>query len=165
MRKLTLKWKLFLIINYFQLVVILFCVLGAIASLIGPKNKLQDVVLMIGIILIFLLVALSCMLNIFIVNRFFPDKPLNHKTRRLLKISRIALIVFTAFAALITLAGTVAFATESAKQNDFDVVAIIFFGIVFIFCLYITILQFQIPKYLDQQNTGSINQLIDSIGK
>lgn len=165
MKKLTLKWKFFHIINILQLIVILFLTLGTIASLPGSKSKTLETVITLGVILILIVIALCCILNIFIVNRFFPDKALTTKIKKLLNMSRIAMIVFTSLAAFITVAGIVAFSTEPEKQDDFDIIAISFFGVLLIFCLYITILQFQIPRYLNQQSTGSINQLIDSIGK
>jgi hypothetical protein len=164
MRKLTLKWKFFLIINYILLVVILISTLIGIISLVEITSTINEQGLVLLVILIFLLVTLSISLNIYIVHRFFPDTPLSAKSRNKLNLSKGVMIVFTLLVTIVEIASAAALSRPYKRDDFFDISAFIFFGLLMIFSLYTTILQFQIPSYLNNRNAGTINQLIDSIG-
>jgi hypothetical protein len=164
MKKLSLKWKLFLISNYFLLTLILFSILGGIFSLVGAKEEIKGFWAIILYLIIFILVALVCILNIYVINRYFPDTPLSEKIRKIVRNSRIVMILATVLLGLI-FAAFISIIFDSTKLEDWwSIMGLIFFGILFLFCLYITILQYQIPRYLNKRSTGVISKLIDSIG-
>lgn len=163
MRKLTVKWKLFLIANYFLLVLTFLSILTGFYTLSLSTTKTPGAIFIF--ITLFIFVCIICLFNILIVNRYFPANPLPPNTRKWLAISRITMIVVTFLLGLIS-AGFISVLVDPAYGTDWATISgIIYFGLLFIMCIYIIVLQFQIRAYLNKQNAGNINQLIDSIGK
>jgi len=164
MRKLTLKWKLFLITNYSLLVLCLLSILTGIISIVNSQNSSRGYGALIFAFIILLLVSLTAIFNIFIVHRYFPDSSLSLKTYKTLTIARIVMFIITCVTGLFLAVGINAIITSSKQNNWTTISGIIFFGLLFLFSFYITALQFQIPEYLYKRSTGAVNQLIDSIG-
>ena len=165
MKKLEPKWKLFLIANYFQLVLTFLSILTGFITLAQSNKNTSTPTEIFLFLIIFFVVCLICLFNIILVNRYFPNNPLPRKSRKILNVSRITMIVVTALLGLIVI-GLISLYFDPSKGGDMaTILGMIFFGLLFLLCLYITILQFQISKYLNQQSTGNVNQLIDSIGK
>jgi hypothetical protein len=164
MKKLTLKWKVFLIANYFLLSLTILSILSGIISMVNSRDGIKAPEAVILFLILFLLTSLICILNIFVVNRYFPDSSLSLKTRQLLKVARVTMIVVTALTGLIFIALFTILFDHTERKDWWAILGIIFFGTVFFLCLYITILQFQISRYLNKTSSGAINQLIDSIG-
>jgi uncharacterized membrane protein len=165
MKKLTSKWKFFLFINYFLLIINSLSILGTSVTLIESNPNEQGTGPVIVFLIIFIFITLISILNIYIINRYFPDKILSKKANRIFTIGRITMIIFTVLVGLIVGLGIYILFTESSEREKWTTIAgIIFFGLFFILCLYMSILQFQIPGYLTQQGNNNINKLIDSIG-
>jgi hypothetical protein len=164
MKKLTLKWKVFLIANYFLLSLTILSILSGIISIVNSRDGIKAPGAVILFLILFLLSSLICILNIFIINRYFPDSSLSLKTTKLLKAARVTMIVVTAVTGLIFIALFTVLFDHNEGQDWWAILGIIFFGTVFFLCLYIIILQFQISRYLNKTSSGAINQLIDSIG-
>ena len=151
--------------NYFLLALSSLVVLLGFLMLVQPNAKSSTPAEVFLFLILFLLVCLSCILNIIIINRYFPETPLPEKPGKLLKISRIIMIVISSIFGLSSI-GFFSLLSDSATKDELStLLAIIFFIIFFLLCLNITLLQFQISRYLNRQSAGSINQLIDSIGK
>jgi amino acid transporter len=164
MKKLELKWKLFLVANYFQMVLTLLTILIALFGIVSNKNPSTPTAIFLFLILFFL-VCLICLFNIILLNRYFPNNPLPRKWRKMLNLCRIAMVLITSLLAFIII-GLFSLYSDPSKGGDLPtILGLIFFGLLFLLSLYITILQFQVSKYLNQQSTGNVNQLIDSIGR
>jgi hypothetical protein len=164
MKKLTLKWKFFLVISYLLVVIISLSIIGVIVALAFSKNTSSTPSSIMISFILFIGIILSGILNIYIVNRYFPDNALSPKIKRLLNISCVIMIIASLFMGLIF---AITFSTlfDPSEKHDFiDLLSAAIFGPLFIFCLYSTILQFQISRYLNKRTSGTINQLIDSIG-
>ena len=162
MKKLTIKWKLFLIINYFLLVFNIFSLIGFVVSVLNGTDA-PIILYYLGIV--FVLICISTILNIYIVNRFFPDNLLTSGTTRFLRFIRIVMLIVTALSFFACAVGLSVIFDRSMGARPGDILGMTYFALSALLCLYVTILQFQIPRYLNQQSAGNINQLIDSIGK
>jgi hypothetical protein len=162
MKKLTIKWKFFLVINYLLLVLNILSLIAFVASINKGSNE-PIVIYFLGIV--FLVICIASALNIYIINRFFPDNLLTSKTARFLNIIRILMILVTVLLLSGSVVGIYVSFDRTNGPNTGDILGIIYFALLFLLCLFINILQFQIPRYLINQNAGNINQLIDSIGK
>jgi hypothetical protein len=165
-KKLTTKWKLFLIANYFLLILNGILILTFFIRLLFPNNTSFE---MSGeaflFILFVLIICLIYFLNIFIVHRYFPDTPLGIKHKKLFIASRgiflllVVLLLFFAYGVIL------AISDEDRKASMIDYYTTGYVILLFALSLFILILQFQIPNYLNKKNSGKINTLIESIGQ
>jgi hypothetical protein len=164
MKKLTAKWKLFLLVNYLLLIVTGVFILFEIGLILFTSNTTaaKKPGAMIYALVFFLLICLICLLNIIIVHRFFPKKPLSGKPKQLFIISRIILAVLAVFLFLSTVASLFMLIS---KPDPAGYLVTIFSVLLFGCSTIVVILQFQIPQYLNKNNTENIDLLIESIGK
>lgn len=164
MKQLTKKWKLFLITNYVLLVFEVIAILGLILVIATAKSsdKYINAYLVFG--LLFLLVFANNTLNIYIINKFFPNNPLPKRPKILLVISTIIFIPIIAFVGMVCYF-FLSYMYEDYRSADVtDYLGGGFAIILLILSLFTLILQFQIPRYLNRKSKGSIESLIESIG-
>ena len=161
MKKLTTKWKLFHVTNY---VLLVLNFISLIAFFFSIFNGTDTPVVIYSLGIIFVLIFISSIINIYIINRFFPDQILPIKTAKTLNIVRIVMILVTVFLFAACAVGVyVSFDRENGPGLG-DTLGITYFILFFLLCLFTNILQFQIPEYLKKENAGKISSLIESIG-
>ena len=165
MNKLTIKWKSFLVVNYLLLVGTLSVILRIIYLLSNPiyRSTVPGTVFLLGFL--FIALFLVSLLNIYIIHRYFPDNPLSPKLRKLFNTVRVLMVIFNAGMLFMTLAVFAAISETSSRSGRWtDMLAVYFFLFLFLASIYILILQYQLPGYLDRKHAGKMNTLIDSIG-
>jgi hypothetical protein len=163
MKKLTTIWKLFLITNYFLLIVngILVLISIVIPLTINDSEISGPLFFAIAFVLV---ICLICGLNIHIVHKNFPDKPLGKKLKNLLLISRIILLLISTLLFLTSITAISQLFDKKKGVPSIDYFATGYSVFLFLVCLFILVLQFKLPRYLNKKNSGNIDLLIESIG-
>lgn len=163
MRRLSARWKLFLLASYLQ-----FMVFGAILTLLNififgvegadtPKDMLYYVGFTAGLVLI----CLNNAFNIFAVHRYFPDSPVPQAFKVVMIITGIL-----AVAVWIVMFILIIFMVKEIKEDSPR--RLYYFSSLFSFIwisgVYTLIQQFTIFSYLKRNHENKISSLIDSIG-
>lgn len=146
MSKLTLKWKIFLILNFITIIPVtgfIFFISKNFSHNSG-NEKIYTVILLLQLGGI---VFNNCF-SIYIINHFFPDKILSATTRTLLKLSLVldTLVLFTTGGVILTEPG----GKELNKSMYFFILflLILFFAIT----IYFIIMRGQMNRYLSRRN-------------
>jgi hypothetical protein len=164
MKKLTTKWKIFLTANYAQLIVSILSMVAIIITMRDPAKAAAMPNEIYYFITSFISVCINSLLNIYIINRYFPDNPLSHNALSFLKVMRIIMIILTGLLLILSIATLYYISSMTVEINWRYVTIVTVFNSLFLLCLYTTILQFQIGRYLRRKNAGKIDLLIESIG-
>jgi hypothetical protein len=166
MKKLTTKWKIFLAASYSQLIISFLALVGIIVSMLNSFKASSPMPGTVYIfVIIFLIVCINSLLNIHISNRYLPDIPLAPRLHRFLNAMRMLMILLTALLLFFGIMTAYYVSRMDSRLINWRYVTMVIVpNLLFILCLYTTVMQFQIVKYLRRGNAGKINSLIDSIG-
>lgn len=160
-QKLSLTWKIFLVVNYSRAIIFGFFILLGLVSVITSGKPAPT-----GMYLSMVLVALTVLISIFnigVIKRFFPDKNLPQLASSLL----IAAIIVSILLALVyLLVGGLGIYNLIPEEPDIlDQAAVLFLMMLWLLECYSLILQFKFKRYLRKNSEQSLLSLIDSIGK
>ena len=159
---LPLSWKLYKAFNYVLLIYasILLLLIATIVSVESLPDDSSFYIFVTGVILI----LVASIININIINRFFPDKALSGRATVGHVLSLIFLILtFIGFSLTIYYALKLFY--QSRRNNDnASLIFLITMAIVNCLQLYVIILQMQLRRFVRKNNDQTIGRLIDSIG-
>jgi len=172
MKKLPVKWNLFLVFNYLQLACSSFILIALVGSFIkgisnGPgslsgPDSLYYILVALGV----LLICLNSFLNTSAVHRYFPDTLIPQRFKMFMKTTGIINIIL--FAGLLCLFFYGLTEELSAEYEPHHVKIGIYVLIICFFLLasgiYTLILQFSIFRFLRRNNAIKMSLLINSIG-
>jgi len=156
------KWKVFKVFNYIQLIysIGLALFIGYI-TLIKPRNPDLSffTFFFIGI---FSYMAACSFLNLHILDRNFPDKPLIGITRRLHFYFSIANIVLNIFYLIGMIFIIIDYFQDGIdSENMGPTIALMCFLLIWVNNLYISLMEFQVTPFIKK----NFLSLIDEIGK
>jgi len=155
-----LKWKFYRALNYLLLCCgILFLLNFLRALIISIDLRFQTLVILLN--LLFLFMAAQGLINIIVMSKTFPDKILSPNKNRwhivslVLNLSSLVGLIIAFFSVV-----------SEINKDYFDGLLIIFatISILMLSSMFVLICQFNLKKYLRQQNASLMNSLVDSIG-
>lgn len=167
MKKLPVKWKVFLVFNYLQLVSFGLALLALITFFIKDKPRGPDSLYHVLAGAGLLLICLNNFLNIYAVHHYFPDTLIPRGNKVLRKIvGVISILLFTGLLCFFIYGLneelSIEYDYEGRDQAGMHLVIILFFLLVF--GIYTLILQFRIFRFLRRNNAIKMSLLINSIG-
>ena len=155
-----LKWKFYRALNYLLLCCgILFLLNFLRALIISIDLRFQTLVILLN--LLFLFMAAQGLINIIVMSKTFPDKILSPNKNRwhivslVLNLSSLVGLIIAFFSIV-----------SEINKDYFDGLLVIFatISVLMLSSMFVLICQFNLKKYLRQQNASLMNSLIDSIG-
>ena len=155
-----LKWKFYRALNYLLLCCgILFLLNFLRALIISIDLRFQTLVILLN--LLFLCMAAQGLINIIVMSKTFPDKILSPNKNRwhivslVLNLSSLVGLIIAFFSIV-----------SEINKDYFDGLLVIFatISVLMLSSMFVLICQFNLKKYLRQQNATLMNSLIDSIG-
>ena len=155
-----LKWKFYRALNYLLLCCgILFLLNFLRALIISIDLRFQTLVILLN--LLFLFMAAQGLINIIVMSKTFPDKILSPNKNRwhivslVLNLSSLVGLIISFFSIV-----------SEINKDYFDGLLVIFatISVLMLSSMFVLICQFNLKKYLRQQNVSLMNSLIDSIG-
>jgi len=162
----SLKWKIYRIINYVLLISGAFIFLRFIElATVNPYHlSIVDYYRMMNILvsLIFLLMAVQSIINLVIMAKNFPDKILTGAKNRWHTLATILNGISLSF----MIYGCFGVSFEMADDPDEDglLILLLIFIALFLSTLFVFICQVTLKRYLQRNSTNLANSMIDSIG-
>ncbi|HEX6191798.1 MAG TPA: hypothetical protein VFZ42_05510 [Chitinophagaceae bacterium] len=161
---LPVSWKIYRIFNYallFYATIILLTFIVAVSRKVGHWPPLIVVVA----VLVFLLIMLACGINLALFARRFNDKILSGGSMFMHGVSVVILcITWVALAYLASVALSEEFGSQNSSNGTLASVLAILIALMCLVQLYIIIFQFRVPTFLRNNQSNSMEKLIDSIG-
>ena len=155
-----LKWKFYRALNYLLLCCGILFLLNFLRALISSIDlRFQTFVILLN--LLFLCMAAQGLINIIVMSKTFPDKILSPNKNRwhivslVLNLSSLVGLIIAFFSIV-----------SEINKDYFDGLLVIFatISVLMLSSMFVLICQFNLKKYLRQQNATLMNSLIDSIG-
>ena len=162
---LPLKWKIFRVLNYLQLILSIGVIGLIVYSSSMTRRGLDDSTAFTYIFMsAFLVLAASAVLNIYITNRNFPDKPLIGFSNTLHYIFLILAVTINIGLFILLIIGIRDTSENDNIPNSVWVVLSIFI-LIWLTNFWVIVNQFQIKPYIRKNYQSNFSTLIDSIGK
>jgi hypothetical protein len=163
MKKFTLKWKLFLIGNYLELVILGIALFFMIVGLSNGIYAEKDGYIPALLITSFAIVCLNSFFNIFALHRYFPDTPIPQTLRSLMIGSGILTCLDMVFLFLVGIGMMMAYEEEQEARLILTIFIIGYF-LLWTIGVFLLIFQFQLFSFLQKKEKNKIESLIDSLG-
>ena len=161
-----LKWKIFLGLNFLLSLPAFICFALLLIDFLTRFNRSGNFLIAFAVLFGLLVIPINGFLNIYVLQRFFPDKLLPRGVKNLNSIS-IILNVLVALAWLIlTIYGaTLAFGPYSYENDAIGKLTVIILAFLWILQVIVLIMQGQLNRTIGRNNRQSMHSLIDSIGQ
>jgi hypothetical protein len=162
------RWKIFLGLNFTLSIPAFICFILLVIQLINARLTSTEDLLIIFLILFGLAaITLNGFLNIFILQRYFPDKlvPANIKSIAVLSLilnilASIGLLIFILYAASWIFRYDAPGRDFSSGKRSLAIISL-----AWIIQLVVLTMQSRLPAVINRNNKKSISNLIDSIGQ
>jgi hypothetical protein len=160
------RWKIFFALNFVLSLPALVCLIFLIISFLNSSRTggfyLYAFLLLSGL----LMITLNGFLNIYLIQRFFPDKLLPISVKRLNILSLVLNILVAIGVLILCIYGASEEFSRSSEGRDTSgklALAIIF--VLWLVQVVILVMQGQLPGLISRNNRESMHSLIDSIGQ
>jgi hypothetical protein len=161
------KWKIFFILNLLLALYSLVLLIATIATLDKLEQTTENSMFSILFIFCFTVMMVNSFLNIFLLQRFYPARPVPVGLRILSGILLVITILITIGFLIACLSASV-YAFKDGDERHLDRTSRILF-IVMLFCIVFQvitlIMQGQLPGRIRRNHQNSMHSLIDSIGQ
>ena len=160
------KWKIFLSLNFVLSLPALVCLILLFINLLNSYNRSSDYFFSFAFLFGFLVVTLNGFLNIYLLQRFFPDKLLPVTIKRLHVLSLVLNILIAIGLLILCIYGASLEFSNNYEGRDVSgkiALAVIFF--LWLVQIIILIMQGQLPGVISRNNREKMDSLIDSIGQ
>ena len=162
------KWKIFLALNFVLSLPAFVCLILLFINFLNTHYRKTEEDYLYAFLFLFMLLAISVngFLNIYLLQRFFPDKLLPAGVKRL-NIIALIINILTSIGILIFwfYVGSLVFSADYRRVESGGriTLAIIFFF--WLIQLVVLVMQGQLPGLISRNNRDKMDSLIDSIGK
>jgi hypothetical protein len=163
MKKISVKWKFFLIACYLQLVAFGLMIAGTLLAFSTNNRTAKDYLMLAGIELSMVMICLNNFLNIYAVHRFFPSTPIPSRYKTFMKISGIIQAIIWVGLFILCLIGLQSEFSTSPEDETGLIVLIILSGL-WLAGLFTLILQLEISTFISYNYKLKMKELINSIG-
>jgi len=159
------KWKIFFVLNFILALPAFVALLFSIINFSNSYRTSEDNFFFALFIFGLLMITVNGFLNIYVIQRFFPDKILPVSIKRLNIISLVINFIITAGLLILCIyAATVEFKHGNEGRDNSGKIALMIISIGWLVHFIILILQVQLPTLIIRNNREKINSLINSIG-
>src|SRR5262245_51715526 len=161
-----IKWKIFFALNFILSLPALVCFIFLFINLIDSYNRSSDYAIAALTLISLLVITMNGFLNIYILQRFFPDKLVPEGTRRLNTISIVINgIVAAGILLLCIYAASVEFSGSYETRDVAGEIALAILFLLWIVQVVVLIMQSQLPGLINRNNGKKMRSMIDSIGR
>jgi hypothetical protein len=165
-QQMPLKWKIFLGLNFLLSLPAFICFILLLIDFLNRFNRSSNLPIVFGFLFGLLIIPINGFLNIYVLQRFFPDKLLPRGVKNLNSISIILnTLVGIAWLILTIYGATIAFDHYSYESDPVSRLAVLLLGLLWIIQVIVLIMQAQLSRTITRNNRQSIHSLIDSIGQ
>jgi hypothetical protein len=169
MKKFSFSWKVFLVVNYAQMVIYLLMCVAIITVMFKDSNTPDDNLYMTLFIAGLLLIAINSAINTHALHRYFPDRRLPSENKIVLIVFwTLSLLLYAGIAFITYIGYKEAFNTDypsPKRSNNAVIITLALLSISWLMGVYILIGQIQISGYLSMNSKRKMTSLINSIGE
>jgi hypothetical protein len=159
------KWKIFFALNFLLAIPAFAALLFSIINFSNRNRTGEDNFYFSLFIFGLLMITGNGFLNIYIIQRFFPDKLLPVSIKRLNIISLVINFIITAGLLILCIyAAMDEFKQGNKGRDNSGKIALVIISVAWVIHFIILILQVQLPTLIIRNNREKINSLINSIG-
>ena len=160
------KWKIFLALNFVLSLPALVCFILVIINLLNARRYASDDFIFIIFGLVLLVITLNGFLNIFLLQRFYPDKLIPAGIKQLNILSLVLNILAAIGVLLFGIYGaTEEFSSRNEDRESYGKIAIAIIFFLWLVQVVVLIMQGQLPGLITRNNRKKMDSLIDSIGQ
>ena len=161
-----LKWKIFLGLNFLLSLPAFICFAVLFIDILNRFTRNADLLILCSVLFSLLVIPVNGFLNIYVLQRFFPDKSLPRGVKTMNAIC-ITLSVLVAIAWLIfTIYGaTQEFGSYEYERDSVGKTTVIVLFFFWVLQVIVLIMQGQLIRTIGRNNRESMHSLIDSIGQ
>src|SRR5690349_10875359 len=141
MRKLSLKWKLFLVFSYIELLFWTAMLALSANAFFRNARAPKDVFPMILYFAFLIIIVLSTFLNIYTIHRHYPDIPLPSKMRRVKLVLTVGRIIAWMILLIILIMETNSLSKEPGSFSSLDLSVTILISSMWLLGVYNLILE------------------------
>lgn len=160
-----LKWKIFLGLNFLLSLPALICFILLLIDFLNNYNRNSSAFVfafMFGL----LVIPMNGFLNIYVLQKFFPDKLLPGAIRSMNSISLVLnILVAVAWLVLTVYGATIAFGHYSYESDSVGKLTVAILSLLWIAQVAVLVMQGQLNRTISRNNRDSMHSLIDSIGQ
>jgi len=161
-----LKWKIFLGLNFLLSLPALIYFILFLIDFLNTYSRHGLYFIAFAFLFGLLVIAVNGFLNIYILQRFFPDKLLPPGIKRLNSISLVVNVVASVGLLLLCIYGAKEeFGPGNEDKSSGGKIALFSFFFMWVTQVIVLIMQGQLPGTISRNNRESIDSLIDSIGQ
>lgn len=132
----------------------------------SSQNTIGSVAVILLVFIGIISALLNSILNLFLLNKFYPDRIISKKLERLSLISFCINIIFWFILALLFISSIPEMTAEDFSFRNWGMsIALIISFLIIIFQLVVLILQLTLPGTIVRNNRTQVAILIDSIGQ
>ena len=161
------KWKIFLVLNFTLMIPSIIGLVVLTISLFNTNLERTDDDLMFTTLFLFVFftITLNSLLNVFIIQRYFPDKLIPVVIKRLNIVSFVLNILLSIGILVLCIYGaSEEFDKGTARENNSGVIALGVILFIWIIQVIVLVMQGQLPSLISRNNRNKMDVLIDSIG-
>ena len=162
------KWKIFLVLNFILMVPALFCLCLLVINLFNERyrHSNEEVVFETIAFISLLTITLNGLLNVYLLQRFYPDKLLPVGVRRLNVISLVLnILISIGIMILCIYAATYEFGEIEEDKDTAGRIILAIFCFFWIVQVVVLVIQGRLPIIINRNHRGKMDSLIDSIGQ
>jgi len=160
------KWKIFLALNFVLSLPAFICLVLLSINLLNRHTRAADYIFAFVFLFGFLVITLNGFLNIYLLQRFFPDRLLPASVKRLHVLSLLLNVLVAIGLLVLCIYGASVELTNDYEERDASgkiALAVIFF--LWLVQVIVLIMQGQLPGIIRRNNREKMDSLIDSIGQ
>jgi hypothetical protein len=162
------KWKIFLVLNFILSIPALICFIFVFVQFINRhlNGRGGDETFVYLFLFSFFAIAANGLLNIYLLQRFFPDKMLSVAVKRLNIVSlTVNVLVSIGLMILCIYAASYEFGNDPEMRDEGGRIALGFIFFFWIVQVVVLVMQGQLPGLISRNNRNKMDSLIDSIGR
>jgi hypothetical protein len=160
------KWKIFFALNFILALPAFVCLALLIIYFSDAYHTGEDNFYFIIFVFALSVITLNGFLNIYLLQRFFPDKLIPAATKRLNLVSLILTSIITAGLLILFIYGaSEEFSADNEYRDASGKIALVIILLALIIQTIVLIMQGQLPGRISRNNSEQIDSLVDSIGK
>lgn len=160
------KWKIFFALNFVLSLPALTCLILLIISFLNSYRRNEDYFIALFLIFGLLMITLNSFLNVYMIQRFFPDKLLPVPVKRFCILSLVMnILVAIGILVLCIYGASIEFSRDNDGRDSSGRTALTIIFVLWLVQIIIIVMQGQLPGLISRNNQKKMHSLIDSIGQ
>ncbi len=159
-----LKWKLFRVANFLQLVITLILAGSITFTLISNGTPPDGLGWLLLVIVCLLILIVSNLFNLYLLQRHFPGISLSRGKERSATVLLILSILINIALIVIVVIGIISEVETDTSDNTGVIVIYILSGYILL-GIYVMIMQATLPVFIERSNRRLMQELVDKIGE